>query len=859
MLELDEAGNVARSLSTAADPGIAGGQDTLPCDIDSLSEQQQIRLTHVLDEYLQALEQGVAFNAEEACRDEPALLGAVQVYLEKLNSLYGIVDSGDRQATAIPQRLGEFTLIREIGRGGMGIVYEATQAGMERSVALKLLPLAATFDARQISRFQNESRAAGSLHHPHIVPVYSVGEADGVHYYAMQLIDGISIDDWIHQRIDRTRNQPTASAEGKLVAAEPFSDWRLVVGWAIDCADALQTAHEAGVIHRDIKPSNLLLDRDEQVWITDFGLARCQSNGSLTRSGDVVGTMRYMSPEQAAGQSALVDGRTDIYSLAAAVYEMLSLTPAYPGDDGPAILKAIDQHDIVPLRHLCQHLPRDLETVIAKAMSKSRDERYETAAAFADDLRRVLADEPTLARPPTVVDQVTRWAAKHRRSVLASMLVVGLGFVGLAISTARYAALKRISDVQTIRAETGEQLARGAVDRLGSQMAELLADIPAAEPVRRELLRETLDYYEQFAAAADADPELRETLAVTYGKIGTLHTELGSMTAAIQALETSEQLFGELADESIVDSEADLQWSISQNNLAQTLHRAGRLEDAARYFARAINTQEELLARAPSNLVRGHLATTLNNLGLLLSESGAASEAEERYLRAIGLLTPSSEQQSRSADRQQLASVQGNLSGLLSDRDPRRAIEYARDALSNQTEALQQDPGNAKLATQVIVTLNTLGKSQLQNDQSTAASETFARAIEIGKQLLVRWPDQPTYRRDLVISWNHLGLALSKAGQLPRARAAFEQALQHQRPLAAQYSADAETHSMLGGVLNNLGFLLQQLGDPGAAADAFAEAVKHQTAAAELAPEVNRYRDYLKKHQHNLAEVKGAT
>ncbi len=224
MLELNEASTVACSPASTAEQAGMGGQDALPFDIDSLSEQQQIRLTHVLDEYLQSLEQGAAFNAEEACRDEPALLGAVKVYLAKLNSLYGLVDSDAQESTAIPQRLGEFTLIREIGRGGMGIVYEATQAGMERRVALKLLPLAATFDARQITRFQNESRAAGSLHHPNIVPVYSVGEADGVHYYAMQLIDGISIDAWI-----QNGGSTTAGFERSSFNAQPQAPAHSVV------------------------------------------------------------------------------------------------------------------------------------------------------------------------------------------------------------------------------------------------------------------------------------------------------------------------------------------------------------------------------------------------------------------------------------------------------------------------------------------------------------------------------------------------------------------------------------------------------------------------------------------------------
>ncbi|MEM9646609.1 MAG: serine/threonine-protein kinase, partial [Planctomycetota bacterium] len=367
-------------------------------DVDSLSEDQQIRLTHVLDEYLQSLELGVPFDEEQACRDEPVLLNAVRVYLAKLQSLYGVHAEND---SSIPQTLGEFTLIREIGRGGMGIVYEATQAGMQRRVALKLLPMAATLDARQIVRFQNESRAAGSLNHPNIVPVHSVGEADGVHFYAMQLIDGVSVEQVIADRRDRAGwpvEQPFGLASDDQPPHDPSpstsdaSHWRVVLGWAIDVAQALHNAHETGVVHRDVKPSNLMLDRNGKIWITDFGLARCQSEGSLTRSGDLVGTMRYMSPEQATGKSALVDGRTDVYSLAATIYECLALVPAHAGENGPAILNSIDRAEITPLGRRCAGIPRDLETVIAKALSKSRDDRYETALAFADDLNRVLND-----------------------------------------------------------------------------------------------------------------------------------------------------------------------------------------------------------------------------------------------------------------------------------------------------------------------------------------------------------------------------------------------------------------------------------------------------------------------------------
>ena len=343
---------------------------------------------------------------------------------------------------------------------------------------------------------------------PTSVPVYSVGVERGIHYYAMQLIDGTSMDSWI--------KDPSHGLE----------DWRTVVGWASQIADALQSAHETGVIHRDVKPSNLMLDQSGKVWITDFGLARCQSDLSLTLSGDLVGTMRYMSPEQARGESALVDGRTDTYSLAATLYEMLTLQPAHLGDDAPTILKYIDEQHVAPIRNVRDDIPRDLETVIFKAMSKRRDDRYDTVQAFADDLRRVLSGELTIARPPTVPDRIVRWAAKHRRSVLVTLLVGAMGLVGFAVSLAMITAEKRVSDAIALRNERNEQLAHGAVDRLGSQMAELLSEIPAAESVRRRLLAETLNYYQQFAESAHNDPELREDLAMTFGKIGSLHSKL---------------------------------------------------------------------------------------------------------------------------------------------------------------------------------------------------------------------------------------------------------------------------------------------------------------------------------------------
>ena len=221
------------------------------------------------------------------------------------------------------RRLGDFRLIREIGRGGMGVVYEASQISLGRRVALKVLPFAAVLDSRQIARFKHEAQAAAQLEHPNIVSVFAIGVERGVHYYAMQYIEGQSLDRALAEMRPAACSAPDRGAGGVEADVCPSTSsslltakstrrrdyFQTVARLGIQAAEALHAAHEHGVVHRDIKPSNLLLDADGKLWVTHFGLARCQTDATLTRTGDVVGTMRYMSPEQAMGQSALVDHR----------------------------------------------------------------------------------------------------------------------------------------------------------------------------------------------------------------------------------------------------------------------------------------------------------------------------------------------------------------------------------------------------------------------------------------------------------------------------------------------------------------------------------------------------------------------
>ena len=470
--DLDEGSAVGGSLEQSAWDGDAlseSGSLLAP-----LSDQQKKRLTALLDRYLRGLEQGSPESAEALLGGNEDLAEVLRVYLEKLDALHGVAAGFQRTLVdgagpaETPRKLGEYTIIREIGRGGMGIVYEARQESLDRRVALKLLPMAAMLDARQIARFKNESHAAGQLEHPNIVPVHHVGEERGVHYYAMQFIDGESVACRI--------------AAAKRRGDFQRDDWRTLTQWMIAACEALDHAHGCGIVHRDIKPSNLLLDSQDRIWVTDFGLARSQNNLSLTRSGDLIGTIRYMSPEQACGRPELVDHRTDIYSLAVTLYEWLTLTPAIAGEDSPTVLRAIDRAEPVRVSRLLPAAPPDLEIVLRKAMAKERDERYATAKEFANDLRAVIEGRPTVAKPPGALKVTARWLSRRRKLVAALTVALALAATWLLISSLLIVQNSRVGDRRT--PQGGTELSASAGYR-GSPRRRCRRET-CADPGRRE-------------------------------------------------------------------------------------------------------------------------------------------------------------------------------------------------------------------------------------------------------------------------------------------------------------------------------------------------------------------------------------
>lgn len=388
-------------------PEPPAGPDRNRLTVPTEGEVQE--LVHLLDQYLADLQAGRKPDRAKLLADHPSLALQLEQALDGLEFIHQ-VPAG---SAAAPARLGDFRIVRELGRGGMGVVYEAEQISLNRRVALKVLRFGAVADEVAMQRFQREAETVARLHHTNIVPIFAVGCEQGARYYAMQFIEGRDLAQLLAEA--RKARRPIAPAT--------------VVQWGLQAAEALAHAHARGVIHRDIKPSNLLLDADDRIWLTDFGLARRVDDAVLSVAGALLGTPRYMSPEQARASTDPIDHRTDIYSLGATLYELATGRPIFEAGTAQEVLSQILNREPRAPRQISPELPRDFETVILKCLAKEPGRRYATAQALADDLRALLEGRAVSARPPGVTERVTRWARKHRRSTTVAAISAGASLV----------------------------------------------------------------------------------------------------------------------------------------------------------------------------------------------------------------------------------------------------------------------------------------------------------------------------------------------------------------------------------------------------------------------------------------------
>jgi tetratricopeptide (TPR) repeat protein len=400
------------------------------------------KVVAILGDWRRRRDEGEVLDPEDVIREHPE-------HADELRRRFAIMDAVDRSFEAeapdgMPTHISEYRIIREIGRGGMGVVYEAEQERMRRKVALKVLSLAITGTPQAVTRFRREAQAAGRLHHTNIVPVYDLDQHAGYWFYAMELVEGRPLSEIIASMKDPKQPQTEValaqSALGKTPGSAPGSTgtgarsyYVRIAEMFAGVAEGLELAHSQGIVHRDVKPSNLLLATDGQLKIVDFGLARYSGESvSMTRTGDLLGTPVYMSPEQAMAKRITIDHRTDVYSLGATLYEAITRCRPFDARDLPSLCSQIITKDPVQPRTHNHRIPRDLETIVMKAMEKDRDKRYQQAAAFARDLRRFADGAAIRAKRIGLAGRSWRKVKRHKvRSALAAGVAVALGLAAL--------------------------------------------------------------------------------------------------------------------------------------------------------------------------------------------------------------------------------------------------------------------------------------------------------------------------------------------------------------------------------------------------------------------------------------------
>ncbi len=411
--------------------------------------------------------------------------------------------------SASPERggfvLGDFEIRNEIGRGGMGTVYAAWQRSLQRNVAVKVLGQQVSASTKAVIRFQREAQAAAKLHHAHIVPIFGLGEDNGVYFYAMEFVDGPGLNAIIKQvddcstsvessdlaetvLLDRSgsgsgsgsgtgvaMSPPTGGSDGLDAVSSSASslemydaparpqtrrDFVTVARHMASIAGALDYAHDEGVIHRDIKPHNLLLGKDGKLRISDFGLARLAEQPGVTMTGELIGSPLYMSSEQITADSAKVDHRTDIYSLGATMYEWIASKPPYPGDTREQVISRILTTEPINLREHNANVPIDLETICHKAIERDANLRYQTAGAMHDDLRRFIENHPIKARRAGVVTRVRKFVLRHQLMSLAT----AASFVAIVLVWALFSTRKQVSTQQAVADEAKEDVQQLLMD-----------------------------------------------------------------------------------------------------------------------------------------------------------------------------------------------------------------------------------------------------------------------------------------------------------------------------------------------------------------------------------------------------------
>lgn len=797
------------------------------------------------------------------------------------------------------EQLGDYRIIREIGRGGMGVVFEAEQQSLQRRVAVKVFPRQTLQESRQLARFQREACTAAGLHHTNIVPVFGVGEQDGLHYYVMQRILGTSLNEVIDGSSSLTSGPRSAaetrrylvnatsteSSDGKHPSADDRasqpeeagttdtnrnadsqpktkpsgsgrSTWAAVARIGIQVTDALDYAHSHGVVHRDIKPGNLVLDPDGTVWVTDFGLATVLETEDPTTSAEVAGTLRYMSPEQINGKT---DARSDIYSLGLTLYELAVGRPALEDDDRAALLSKILSGTIMPPRVVCPQIPRDLQAIVMKAIARRPEERYQHAADLRDDLRRFVEGRSVSARPVNPGVRLGRWARRNRIVASLSAALLLFAIVSFAVIGAKW----RESVAQNRRAEENLAVALESMDQILERFASgWMAHPPAANIVEggdsesalefhmavtdhsAAVLQNSLKFYDQFAQHNPADPRLKSDTSKVHRRVGDIYQRLGQYESAEQAYRRSLSFLPTGTDIDAVDR---LQIARTRNQLGLSMYATSRFDQAEAEFRHALSLLET--GMPDDATTTSERARVLTDLAQCLSLTFRWQEARSTQLRAVQLLEGLVDEQSgETTHRLELARAYRSYHRLISfrnrDEDDVSAAERERIRVAGVQileQLVEEFPGvpdyRCELSDMLVTTARRPSRAEEQPDDQAAGD--LQRGIDLARELTQSHPTIPRYRTVLARSLTALAEQLRSESPEESARL-FAEAIAHYRGLTEDFEDIPVYRFLIVRAIDDQAENLVSLERHADARAALEEAIEQQNVYTELRPD-NRY------------------
>jgi tetratricopeptide (TPR) repeat protein/tRNA A-37 threonylcarbamoyl transferase component Bud32 len=747
--------------------------------------------------------------------------------------------------------LGPYAIEAELGRGGMGIVLRGYDAALERRVAIKVLRPGLN-DEKARARFVREAQAAARVRHDHVVSVHAVASPPGgLPYLVMELLDGATLAERIRQR---QHLEPGEAAQ-----------------LALQAADGLHAAHQAGLVHRDVKPGNLLLDAATgRVKLTDFGLARStELSSGVTQEGMVVGTPAYMSPEQARGAAA--DPRSDVYSLGATLYEMLTGAPPFHGAPHLVLRQVLTEEPRRP-RRLNDAIPRDLETICLKALAKEPERRYRTAGELADDLRRFLRGEPVRARPAGRVERLRRWC---RRKPLVAGLAAALLLTAVAgivavvwqwrraeahAAEAQYHAGEARQEREV--AEARFQLARKAVDRFFDRIyREGWLNQPGMQAQRREVLEELLQYYREFVQQRRDDPRGLEELASAYFNIGRIVEDTGDKAQALASYREALQLFEALAAAEPGNKYFVRRAMQCHDRIGEMLWNTGRSQEALASYEQSLRLLEQAGPDTPNEvLYRRNLGAaygSLANMHMLLRHSAEARAYYEKALRLQEQLVAEHAPDYSNA-LICLGRTYNNLGTLLNGTP--EGLRYHQKARAVREELVRLEPKSAFARRDLARSLYwsaVILESQGRVDQALADMD---QAVTHLRRAVAAEPESTRYSNDLAEAFSGRGELYHKTGRHTEALRDYQEAApiwerligvspsvpDYPRSLAAVHGARAEVYRAQGKPAEALAALRQ-------AVRLREGLVRAHPGHAEDATELARMRESIERLERELA------